>query len=183
MHIIETSTPSVPEGFTVAYHKDMGPFDIDQLEQWLEENSASSKLPWPEPEICADVREWAEHSSGVINGCILDHILTHPELMPSQWKNFLDLAIAFGTIYADDDDALFVKALQYQGEQSGLDGYIAPICGPRWMTEGFLSPGTHYGFQPCLHRIRVGHKLSSGWDAKYEKPICREFPWRGGGTM
>lgn len=186
MHIIQTSTPSVPEGFTVAYHNDMGPFDIEKLEQWLEENSTSSKLPWPEPETCADVREYAERATGIINACILDYALAHPELMPILWDLGNPVA-AYGTVYADADGALHVKVIEYRGGGIPPEGRMDPICWTEPTYEHVWEPGKIPSNVPLyylmdrarkaakLSRIQTGSRLVSGWEARFHKPSPRHI--------
>lgn len=185
MPIIQTSAPSVPEGFTVAYHKDMGPFDIEKLEQWFEENSASSKLPWPEPETCAGIREYAERATGIINACILDYAIAHPELMPILWDLGNPVA-AYGTIYADADGALHVKVIEYRGGNILPEGRMEPICWAEPIPEYFWEPGMYPSHVPLYslieskeepgkwwRRIEKRNKLMSGWEAKFETPSLR----------
>ncbi|MBP9727955.1 MAG: hypothetical protein KBD27_01110 [Candidatus Moranbacteria bacterium] len=171
-HIIQTSAPSVPEGFTVVYHKDMGPFDIENLEQWLEENSDSSKLPWPYPKTCTDIRMWAEQATGVINACILDYALAHQELMPILW-NLGNPVVAYGTIYADADGTLHVKVIEYRGGNVLHEGRMEPICGTEPIYESFFDLNGGMGFRPCWSKFEVSRRLVPGWGAKFCKPSTK----------
>lgn len=51
----------------------------------------------------------------VLNACILDYLLKHPELIPEEWKK--GVTYFWGTIFRDSDGSLCVACLDWNGDR------------------------------------------------------------------
>ena len=50
----------------------------------------------------------------ILNACVLDYLLKHPELIPDSWKG--KFIFFWGTIYRHSDGNLFVRYLLWSGD-------------------------------------------------------------------
>lgn len=86
--------PFIPEGWTVESHKKGGMLEWDpsKIELYLSEKQ---KTGWIKGE---DLLKELE-GKNVLNGCVLDYLLKHQELIPESWKE--KFVYFFGTVYRD----------------------------------------------------------------------------------
>lgn len=105
------AAPSVPSGFTVHSHTKGGQFAFDakQVDLYLSELQKRGKVI----EGHKLLKELA--NKPMLNACVLDYLLKNPDLIPESWKG--KATFFFGTIYRNSYGSLFVRFLDWGGEQ------------------------------------------------------------------
>lgn len=61
-----------------------------------------------------DLRQKIEHKD-VLNACVLDYLLAHPEFIPNEWKGMR--VFFWGTIYRNSAGSLIVRYLSWNGDK------------------------------------------------------------------
>ena len=105
-HVVDCdANPLVPDGWKVEEHIKGGQFEWDpsQIELYLDEGQQNGNS------IVGKKLRQKLSGKKVMNACVLDFLLAHPELIPEEWKG---KAIFFwGTVYRDSDGDLYVRYL------------------------------------------------------------------------
>ena len=116
--------PFTPEGWKVEEHKIGGQikFDSTRVPLYLSKKQKHGSI------IGNDLRKVLA-SQSVMNANMLDYLLTHPELIPEDWKD--KYVFFWGTIYRSSDSGLFVRCLHWNGSRWG---WLR-----RWLGDGFYS--------------------------------------------
>lgn len=114
------TTPFVPHGWSVVEHRKSGQF------RWSANNIALHLSNYQQDGVVGhELRKELSHLS-VANANVLDFLLSHPHLIPEEWK---DGPIFFwGTIYLAGNGLLYVRLLEKIGgrwrwETLQLDNY------------------------------------------------------------
>lgn len=96
-------------------------WDTAQVKLYLAKNQRSGELinGW-------QIREKLK-GQPVLNACVLDYLLKHPELIPDEWKH--KEVFFWGTIYRDAHGNLFVLCLRWVSKQWDWSG--------RWLNYDF----------------------------------------------
>lgn len=105
--------PSCPKDLTIHYHRKHGnvewsaaKFTKQKYLYLLEEQKNGKSL------VGTKLREELKGKS-VMNACVLDWLLTHPDQIPYFWKG--KSIFFWGTIYSDSCDSLSVRYLHFNG--------------------------------------------------------------------
>lgn len=103
--------PFLPDGWSVESHRKGGQWnwDSEQIELWL---SGEQKNGWVSKGNALRI-ELANQP--VLNACVLDYLLEHPELIPEEWKG--KFVFFWGTIYHDASGSLVVRYLGWRGSE------------------------------------------------------------------
>jgi len=114
-HLINCSAdPLIPNNWTVEEHQKGGEFEWnpDSLTLYLSEEQ---KQKW------VTGRTLREELKGkpVLNACVLDYLLAHPEIIPKEWKG--KAVFFWGTIYRDSGGYLSVCYLCWSGDRWDWD--------------------------------------------------------------
>jgi len=110
-HLIDCdSAPFVPEGWFVEEHKPGGQFSFDPagIELYLSKKQKNGVI------IGNDLRKELADKK-VLNACVLDFLLAHPELIPDSWKR--KAVFFFGTIFRDSYGNPCVRCLSWDGSE------------------------------------------------------------------
>ena len=106
--------PFVPKGWTVESHIRGGQFEWDpsQIELYLDkgqlgDNALEGNRLWR--------RLVKRFSKRLMNACVLDFLLAHPELIPEEWKS--KIIFFWDTVYRHSDDCLYVRCLYWNGDR------------------------------------------------------------------
>lgn len=108
-HLIDASaSPFLPEGWRgVEEHRKMGEitWDPTKVTLHLSANQEGGQV--------IKGHDLRKELSGlpVMNACVLDYLLAHPELIPESWKG--KYIYFWGTIYRNSDDDLCVRFLDW----------------------------------------------------------------------
>lgn len=106
--------PFVPEGWTVVENRQCGKVRPDDADLYVSEEQKNGPVSGNElQKKLADLP--------VLNAVMLDWYLAHPERIPETWKG--KLVFFWGTIYRDANGYLFVRVLDWNGDQWNWDGY------------------------------------------------------------
>ena len=106
--------PFVPEGWTVVENRQCGKVRPDDADLYMSEKQKNGPVSGNEfQKKLADLP--------VLNAAMLDWYLAHPERIPETWKG--KLVFFWGTIYRDANGYLFVRVLDWNGDQWNWDGY------------------------------------------------------------
>ena len=111
-HLIDCDVdPFVPDGWLVEKHIKGGQlsFDPTKVKLWL------SKVQTKGGVIEGNKLRKELKGQPVLNACILDYLLAHPELIPEEWKG--KAVFFWGTIYRDSNGNLYVRCLYWDDEQ------------------------------------------------------------------
>ncbi|MCX6778728.1 MAG: hypothetical protein NTU97_00660 [Candidatus Magasanikbacteria bacterium] len=105
-HLIDTSAaPFLPEGWKVEEHKKGGQFLLDPTKVRLRlshyQQGGRITSGYDLRKELAGIR--------VLNACVLDYLLAHPELIPESWKS--KYVYFWGTIYRGAGGNLYVRSL------------------------------------------------------------------------
>lgn len=123
-HVIDCDAdPFVPENWKVEEHQKGGKFEWDpsQIELYLDKGQLGGNS------IVGNKLRQKMSSKKIMNACVLDFLLAHPELIPEEWKS---RAVFFwGTIYRESDGNLYVRYLCWDG--GGWSCYYG------WLVSGF----------------------------------------------
>ncbi len=100
--------PFVPSGWKMEEHKKGGQFVF---------NPAKVKLHFSPNQQDGKVIEGNKlrkelTNKPVLNACVLDYLLAHPELIPEEWKG--EYVFFWGTIYRDSYGDLYVRCLYFR---------------------------------------------------------------------
>lgn len=103
--------PFVPEGWEIAEHIRGGhlKWDPSQIELYLDNGQLRGKN--------LEGNNLRQKLSGkkVINVCVLDFLLAHPELIPEEWKE--KIIFFWATVYRQSDGDLCVRYLYWDGDR------------------------------------------------------------------
>jgi len=116
-HLIDCDTlPFIPEGWEVVEHQKGGTFEWDpsKVELYLCAEQQEGSIEGHE------LRKKLE-GKPVMNACLLDYLLKHPELIPEEWKG--KYVFFWGTIYLEPIGDLFVRCLYWGGGGWDWDGF------------------------------------------------------------
>jgi len=111
-HVIDCdANPFVPNNWTIEEHQKSGMFKWDpaQVKLYLSESQSKGKAIGGH-DLRKDLR-----GKPVMNACIRDYLLAHPELIPDSWKG--KYIFFWGTIYRDSDGDLCVRDLYLGGDR------------------------------------------------------------------
>ncbi len=111
--------PFVPDGWKVCSHKKNGKILWDPSRVTLyfskqQKNRQSIEGNY----LCEELK-----SMPVLNACILDYLISHPQLIPKEWQRLNNFF--WGTLYYDFQDAVMVRCLSW------IDGRWHP--NQRWI--------------------------------------------------
>lgn len=103
--------PFVPEGWKVEKHQKGGKFEWDpsQIELYLDNGQLGGNS------IVGSKLRQKMSSKKIMNACVLDFLLAHPELIPEEWKG--KRIFFWGTIYRNSDGRLYVRFLYWNGDR------------------------------------------------------------------
>lgn len=105
-HIIDCDAdPFVPEGWSVAEHRNGGAFKWNATNVSLHLDEGQRDGRWIEGNKLR--KELA--NKPVLNANVLDYLLAHPHLIPEEWKG--KAVFFWGTIYCDRGGGLCVRYL------------------------------------------------------------------------
>jgi len=101
--------PFVPEGWTVAEHRERGQlkWNPDMVSLYLSDSQKDNKTIRGH-----ELRKELENQL-VLNANVLDYLLNHQGLIPETWKG--KQIFFWGTIYHDQDGSLCVRCLYWVG--------------------------------------------------------------------
>ncbi len=108
-HLIGCSAdPYIPGGWTVEEHHKAGQLEWDpaKITLFLVEKQKTGTIHGHNLR-----KELADKS--VLNACVLDYLLAHPELIPEDWKG--EFVFFWGTIYRNSGGNLYVRCLFWFG--------------------------------------------------------------------
>ncbi len=109
-HIIDCDVdPFVLDGWTVENHIKGGQFEWDssQVELYLDKGQQNGK------NIVGNNLRQKLSGKKVMNACVLDFLLAHPELIPEEWKG--KCVFFWGTIFRRSAGRLYVRYLYWRG--------------------------------------------------------------------
>lgn len=111
-HLINCDVdPYLPDGWSVEEHKPGGgqfSFNPTNIELYLSKKQVQDSI------VGDDL--WKElNGKKVLNACVLDYLLVHPEIIPEEWKG--KYIFFFGTVYRNSDDFLYVRYLDWDGSE------------------------------------------------------------------
>lgn len=114
-HLIDCDVaPFVPEGWTVVENRQCGKVRPDDADLYMSEEQKNGPVSGNElQKKLADLP--------VLNAAMLDWYLAHSERIPEAWRG--KLVFFWGTIYRDANGYLFVRVLDWNGDQWNWDGY------------------------------------------------------------
>ncbi len=103
--------PFVPNFYCVHDHIKGGFFewDLSQIELYFDKGQQEGKSIRG-----SDLRRKLAGKK-VLNACVLDFLLAHPDLIPEEWKG--KLVFFWGTIYRRFDNNLCVRCLYWNGDR------------------------------------------------------------------
>jgi len=112
-HLIDCdAAPFTQSGWKVEKHQKGGQFKWDsaQVALYLSEFQKNGVI---------DGNKLRNELAGkpVMNACVLDYLLAHPNLIPEKWKG--KYVFFWGTIYRDSDGYLYVRYLGWYGDGWG----------------------------------------------------------------
>lgn len=111
-HLIDCDKdPFTPDGWEVKEHIRGGQLAFDPVKIRLFLSKAQQK---GKAISGLDLREELKGQS-VLNACVLDYLLAHPELIPDEWKG--KLVFFWGTVYHYPDGNLGVRCLFESGSE------------------------------------------------------------------
>ena len=111
-HLIDCDAlPFVPKGLEVEKHCPGGKLEWNaaKVALYLSPNQQGNKVV-----VGNDLRKELADKP-VLNACVLDYLLAHPELIPESWKG--KAVFFWGTIYRDADGLLYVRYLYWGGDR------------------------------------------------------------------
>lgn len=118
IHTIDCdANPYTPEGWRVEEHRKGGQsvWNKEKVALYLSERQKGSSYI-----IGNDLRKELADKP-VMNACVLDFLLAHPELIPESWKG--KAVFFWGTIYRGSSDLLYVRCLYWRDSQWFWDYY------------------------------------------------------------
>ncbi len=110
-HLIDCdSAPFITNGWSVEDHKKGGMFKLnpEKISLYLPKKQKKGGIKGN------DLRKKLANQS-TLNANVLDYLLTHPELIPEEWKS--KYIFFWGTIYRYSDGDLFVRCLHWLGSE------------------------------------------------------------------
>jgi len=114
-----TKQPSIPKGWSIEEHKKDGKIDPTEIELYLDEGQKDGKYI-----TGTDLRQKLK-GQPVLNACVLDYLLKHPDLIPDDWKG--KYVFFWGTIYRSSG-VLYVRCLSWGGVWWGEDyGWLGAV--------------------------------------------------------
>jgi hypothetical protein len=136
-HLIDCSAdPHIPNGCTLVDHKRSGGirWNPNNIELY---RSVNTKLG--SAISGRSLRRDLAHMP-VMNACVLDYLLTHPHLIPVEWKKTLDkktvFIFFFGTIYKNSAGAEFVRCLSWS--RGGQWAWSCDFLDYEWSSSSFV---------------------------------------------
>ena len=113
--------PYCPPGWAVEEHRKAGKlqWSEDFVQLWLSDEQQCGAIQGTE------LREELADMS-VLNACVLDWLLEHPDLIPEEWKN--NSIFFWGTIYRYSDGELNVRYLCWRGDDMGWCWHFSRLC-------------------------------------------------------
>ena len=121
-HIIDLASDCMPKdwkssGLTIEKHVGDGTLELDP--SWLQLHFSPNQIDGKTIEGYKLRKELETSKVHVLNACVLDYLLTHPEIIPEDWKvdeNGNTRYIFFwGTLYRSPDGRLYVRFLYWSG--------------------------------------------------------------------
>jgi len=110
-HIIDCdANPFLPQGWRVKEHRKGGQLEWDPTKVAL----YLSEIQKNEPFIVGNKLRKELKGKPVLNACVLDYLLAHPELIPEEWRGNVYF---WGTIYRHENGVLCVRDLCWVGER------------------------------------------------------------------
>lgn len=119
-HVIDLNAdPMVPDGWSVKEHHKGSSFEWNpaKIALYLSEQQNNGNF------IEGNKLRKKLKSKTVLNACLLDYLLAHPQLIPEDWKG--KTVFFWGTIYCDSDGDLCVRFLIWNGSEW--------FCNYRWL--------------------------------------------------
>jgi len=110
-HVVDLDAdPFVPDGWTVVEHAKGGQLEFDpaKVVLYLDEEQQNGGV------IVGNQLHEKLKGQSVYNAKLLDFYLTHPRLIPEDWKG--KLVFFWGTIYRDSGGNLCVRCLIWDGD-------------------------------------------------------------------
>ncbi len=109
--------PYIPDGWSIEEHQKSGQFELDPTKIKLYLSEAQRKGD----KISGNELRKELEGKLILNAYVLDYLLTHPELIPEDWKRDDEGRIRciffWGTIYRDLNCALWVRCLCWGGDR------------------------------------------------------------------
>ncbi|HBA36514.1 TPA: hypothetical protein DCZ15_01415 [Candidatus Falkowbacteria bacterium] len=120
------SAPFIPDGWSVEKHKKGGMFKFNPGKISLYLSKKQKKGGTGGHYLRKELS-----NKPVMNANVLDYLLTHPELIPEEWKWKGKCIFFWGTIYRSYDGLLLVRYLSWNGSEWYWDYF--------WLGRGFYS--------------------------------------------
>lgn len=111
-HIIDCNArPYIPDGWKVVEHQKGGKFEWNpkKIRLYLSDRQRGNSY------ITGNELRKELKSKKVLNACVLDWLLAHPEFIPEEWKGMF--VYFWGTIYRHSDGYLLVRYLYWDGDK------------------------------------------------------------------
>jgi hypothetical protein len=115
-HLIDCdANPFVPEGWKVEQHRKGGQLEWnpERIALYLSKGQQDGKY------IGGHKLRKELEDKPVLNACVLDYLLAHPDLIPESWKG--KVVFFWGTIYRSADGGLYVRCLYWDGGRWSWD--------------------------------------------------------------
>ena len=113
--------PSCPDDWQIVEHKkgEQLNWDSKNASLFLASEQKKRAIKW------STLRKKIE-GRPILNACVLDCLLEHPDLIPKEWdSSYFKMAVFWGTIYQDSSGELHVRCLCRDSAGRFSDGFMA----------------------------------------------------------